>query len=248
MLINFEMKQQLKRLPLLGRLFSFFGAARYKFSCHRLSPARNLKKLVGGGKGLTIVQIGSNVGSTDDPIHSLLDQNPSYHALLVEPVPHIFKLLCKNYSLNPKVRFANVAIGAQNGVSDFYFVNPLAKDKNADLPLWADQIGSFDRSHIVKHLGDRSPDFILSENIQILSLPELFELYEITSCDVIHIDAEGSDWLILQQLDFSRFKPHVILFEHKHLSDHDKQAALDFCSRNYSITDLGADFLCQAKR
>ena len=63
----------------------------------------------------------------------------------------------------------------------------------------------------------------------------------------MHIDAEGSDWIILQQLDLAKYRPKAILVEHKHLDAEAKAKALAFL-RDYTVSDLGDDFLCIRKR
>ena len=47
----------------------------------------------------------------------------------------------------------------------------------------------------------------------------------IKQIDLLVIDTEGHDYEILRELDFTRFKPVVLMFEHQHLSDEDKAAA-----------------------
>src|SRR2546422_396902 len=77
-----------------------------------------------------------NDGKTGDPIHSLLADHPSWHALLVEPVPLLFERLKRNYTDASRFRFENVAITERAGTSRFYYVDERAKENFPDLPTY----------------------------------------------------------------------------------------------------------------
>jgi FkbM family methyltransferase len=236
------MKTFLKSLPVIGPLLMRV----YHWWKGEAHPARKLGRILRGRKDLYVVQIGSNDGITCDPIHSLLQSNPSWKALLVEPVPYLFERLCKNYSNIANIQFANVGITEQAGMATFYYVDPAARDHFPELPHLSDQLGSFDRGHIARHLGGALERFIVSTQISTFPLSTLLERNNVTKINLLHIDAEGHDWIVLRQLDLTRFRPDVILFEHRHLSEDDKTKAMAFLKRDYRITNLGVDFLCQS--
>jgi len=48
------------------------------------------------------------------------------------------------------------------------------------------------------------------------------ERYAVTKIDLIMMDTEGYDYEIIKQIDFSRIRPKVIIYEHKHLSRSDR--------------------------
>jgi FkbM family methyltransferase len=236
------MRTFLKSLPFIGP--SLTRVYNWKTG----DAGRQLQRILRDQKDLYIVQIGSNDGITGDPIHALLQSHPSWKALLVEPVPFLFERLCKNYSDIPNIRFANVAIAEEAGITTFYFVDPVAKDYVPGLPCWFEQLGSFDRGHITRHLGDALERFIVSTQISTFPLSAVLKRNNVNKIDLLHIDTEGHDWIVLRQLDLSSFCPHVILFEHKHLSEDDKKKALAFLKRDYRITNLGVDYLCRSTR
>jgi FkbM family methyltransferase len=242
------MKVFLKSLPVVGPVFKWIGKIRWEYHCWKVDPERNLSRILGGRKNLFIVQIGSNDGTTGDPICNLLRRHPSWKALLVEPVPFLFERLRINYRGNNNVQFDNVAIAAEAGTSTFYFVDAAAKQQIPDLPCWFDQLGSFDRSHIARLLGDALKPFIVSIELATLPLSAVLDRNNVTTMDVLHIDTEGYDWIILRQLDLNVFQPKVILFEHKHLQDSEKREAVNFLERQYRISDLGGDYLCERLR
>jgi FkbM family methyltransferase len=190
------------------------------------------------------LQIGSNDGLTGDPIRPLLLRNAKWKALLVEPVPFLFEKLRVNYAEIPNVSFMNVAVGEYNGVLPFYYILPEAKLKLPELPTWYDQLGSFNKGHISAHLGDSVLPYVATTGVATVTLNDLLAQAEVTSIDVLHLDTEGHDWVILRQLDLSKTKPSVILFEHKHLDPQDRNSAYDYLKKDYRIENLGNDFIC----
>ena len=76
------------------------------------------------------------------------------------------------------------------------FVKALSTELGDDLPFWFDQLGSFDRMHIVKHLdGAYSNAFIISEMIDTVPLHDILDKHGGQShIDLIHIDTEGHDY------------------------------------------------------
>jgi FkbM family methyltransferase len=188
-----------------------------------------------------IVQIGSNDGSTNDPIHSLLRARRQWRGLFVEPVPFIFARLTTNYPAESRFQFENAAITNERQAT-FFWVDEMAARSLPNLPTWHDQLGSFDRNHIVKHLGGILEPFIASAPVACMTLPTLLTKHRITHVDVLHIDTEGHDWTVLSQLDLSQHQPDVILYEHRHLGSSEKAASLRYLAETYDLYDLGRDF------
>ena len=215
------MKSFLKSLPFVSGIHASYSRWRY-------DRARQIRNALAKRDGICVVQIGSNDGKTDDPIYSLLMENQSWKALLVEPVPLLFDRLRSNYPDGKRFLFENVAVSESAGLLPFYHISPAAKEANAGLPFWYDQIGSFDRQHINRHFGAELDQFVTTINVPTLRLPELLERNGIEAIELFHIDTEGYDWIVLQQLDLKRYAPSVILFEHRHLSPADRSAACRF--------------------
>jgi FkbM family methyltransferase len=211
----------------------------------RRDPARHINKALHGSHQVFVVQIGSNDGSTADPIHSLLTSNLSWRALLVEPVPYLFERLKRNYPRNARFRFDNVAVGEVAGVSPFYYLDPAAGESVPGLPYFYEQVGSFNRNHITKHFGSGLDKFIVKSDIPTAPLSTVLKRNNVTKIDLFHIDAEGYDWIILRQLDLNYYAPKVILFEHKHLSLEARLEACAFLRPAYKVTDLGGDYFCR---
>lgn len=200
-----------------------------------------------GQQAAFVVQIGSNDGKTGDPIYPLLQKNLTWKALFVEPVPYVFEQLKNNYPDNARFRFENVAINNGERLT-FHWVDPKARESLPELPYWFDQLGSFDKQHILKHFDGKLAPFIISAKLEGITLSTLFERNQIEKIDILHIDTEGHDWNILSQLDLKAHAPKFILFEHNHLTTTAVQAARDFLNDQYFLYPIGIDMLAVNKQ
>jgi FkbM family methyltransferase len=205
-------------------------------------PVRRIRALLGGRQEVYVVQIGSNDGKTGDPIHSLLATHSSWRALFVEPVPFVFERLRQNYPDRSRFAFENVAISDRTGTRPFYYVDQAAAQAIPDLPEWYDQLGSFDRDHVRRHFGDTLDRFIVAVDVKTATLAEVLARHVVKGFDLLHVDTEGADWAILSQLDLPRYRPRVILVEHKHLPESAKVEMRAFL-REYRVRDLGDDYI-----
>ena len=161
-----------------------------------------------------IIQIGSNDGVSGDPLFDYITKK-RIPAVLVEPVPSLYKKLKNNYSSYGNVHCVNAAIAAEKGHMPFYVVD------NTDglFPNYFAQLGSFDKSVIERQKRDYPEvlDHIKSINVPCMTFEELVATSGLDTCPFIHIDAEGYDLDILENVDVNRFGYKVILFEHVHL-------------------------------
>lgn len=174
-------------------------------------------------KEVSFIQIGANDGVLADPLNALIKK---YHwsGVLVEPLPHLFEKLKKNYKGVPNLNFANVAITDQRGTLDFYTIDVNTEWYKNHAPIWADQLGSFYPDHIYNHFGPDAP--VLRFEIPCITLSDLIDQYSITDIDLLHMDTEGHDTTIILSIDFNKIKPTVIMFEQGH-SYRDPQKFID---------------------
>lgn len=233
----------LRRLPFATRLRA--SVARFLDGSRRTDPHFLISRCV-LSPNAQVVQIGSNDGKTNDPLRRLLLSRRHWQALLVEPVPSLFTRLVSNYPAEPRFVFENVAITLATNAT-FYWVDPSAQQHIPALPPWYDQLGSFDRSHITKHLNGVLEPFIVSAPLQCLTLSELLARHAVHRIDVLHIDTEGHDWQVLSQLNLVAHAPDIILYEHRHLSPDDKKRSIEFLAGTYDIYDLGRDYFAVTK-
>ena len=114
--------------------------------------------------------------------------------------------------------------------------------ESLDLPVWYDQLGSFNPNHIRKHFGDEINPYIVCEKIPCQTLNEVLLLNSVKDIDLLHIDTEGFDYRVLRQFDFTCFQPEIIIYEHKHLSNEERQASSDLLTANgYNCIADGGD-------
>ncbi|GAB4561168.1 MAG: hypothetical protein Tsb0020_08460 [Haliangiales bacterium] len=203
------------------------------------------------------VKVGANDGVTGDPCGRWFLDHPSWTGLLIEPVPYCVDTLRAVYRdrrdrddrrdrRDRRDRFIieQAAVGAAPGTATFYYVAEEAKRALPDLPSWYDQLGSFDRQHIVKHLDGRLAPFIRTIEVRVAPLDELVRRHRLTRIDLLHIDTEGHDLRVLESLDLVAFAPVVVLVEHKHLSPRDRRALKRRLRRaRYRVRRVGGDLL-----
>lgn len=194
------------------------------------------------------IQVGANDGVRGDPLRRLILENEHWNGLFVEPLVQYFQLLKQNYRNAPRFMFENVAIAAEQGRREIFYVSKDAEAAFGDeLPSWFYGLGSFDKNHILSHLaalGDKIEPYIVAEEIEAVPLQMLLDRNSVTSIDVLSIDTEGYDYQVLAQVDFDRYKPSVVLFEHKHLSNDDRDLANKLLAgHGYECTEYGGDTL-----
>lgn len=191
----------------------------------------------------TFVKVGANDGVTGDPCSDILLAGTTWRGVLIEPVPYCFERLKRNFGDSKRFALEQVAIGASRGKAVFYFVDEQAASALPDLPSYFDQLGSFDKSHILKHLDARIQPFIVESEVEVCTLSEVLDRNGVKDLHLLHIDAEGYDYEVLKTLDFANHAPTLLLVEHKHLSpEHRDQMQQLLKGHGYSIRDCGGDY------
>jgi FkbM family methyltransferase len=173
---------------------------------------------------IDILQIGSYIGKDD--IHKILEKETSCSAILVEPVPWFYKKLIKNYEniINPsRIIFENSVINVFDGICDFHCM----KDEGNDLDFfgininWIKEISSLNLNMIKEH-----EEIILKNQINFkyetlklnsITPRSLIKKYNISNVEYLKIDAEGSDFKILECWPFEIISPKYVKLEMAHL-------------------------------
>ena len=150
------------------------------------------------------LQVGAFDGRANDAIQPLVRQF-GLRGIVVEPQAQVLDALQANYADQPQVALVNAAIADTNGTRDFY--------TTAHGPI---QQASFSRTHLIKH--GVSPSDIVSARVRCVTIPSLLQEHGMDRCDLIQIDAEGSDYEIVRAVPFDTVKPLVIRFEHAHMT------------------------------
>jgi FkbM family methyltransferase len=245
------LKDYLRRFPVVFRVLK--RGYRLFFPPQPLKTRKRLQERIENclsrHAGVFFVQVGSNDGRQGDPLHDLIVAHKDWRGIFIEPVPFVFERLKRNYGRAPRFVFENVAVGSQRGVAKFYYVSEKARGELGDaLPYWYDQLGSFDRGHIVRHSGKLVP-YIVEEELQCVPLRDILDRNAVEAVDLLHVDAEGFDYGVIAQVPFERWKPSLILFEHQHLSVEERRACRSLLKRQgYRLREFGGDTLARLIR
>jgi FkbM family methyltransferase len=121
---------------------------------------------------------------------------------LVEPNPGAFAFLELLGGDDPRFRLVLGAVTDNDGKTTLYVAGP------SNDSLWAAQMSSLRATHVAEADGCVVPATTYASLVVGLEP------------DVLHIDAEGHDAVILDQVPLPG--PTVIMFEHKHLADEDR--------------------------
>jgi len=206
-----------------------------------------VEKAFRGQRDIFILKIGANDGVKNDPIADYLLSDPRYHGVLVEPVPYYARLLADNFGLTARFSIEQVAVSQSSGQMKMYYIAENASEllrKYVDVPGLRG-IASLDRNHVLKHVAPENHSIVESDTVECLTVKELLKRNDISHIDLLHVDAEGQDWIILQQFDFDVVRPKIVLFERKHLNRGDQEAARKMMQNaGYQVKAMEWDFLC----
>jgi FkbM family methyltransferase len=203
---------------------------------------RFLEAFSGSRDRVFFVQVGSNDACEGDPLRSFILEW-GWSGIMVEPVPYVFDRLAANYAAREGLILENVAIADADEAREFFYL----EETDDDIPEWYDQLGSFSRETLLKHrkwIPDIEDRFVCRK-VPCRTLTSLLDEHEVDHVDLIQVDTEGFDFEVIKLIDFERFKPEVILYEHKHLDASDKAAcAARLESEGYVWSEMGPDTLC----
>jgi FkbM family methyltransferase len=160
-----------------------------------------------------------------------------WQGMLVEPVPDYFSLLQTNFPSNEGLNFINAAISDTRGHLPFYRIDPKCI-QTYQLPGWVKKISSLSREHVASHdsFCRGVSKHILETAVDVITLDDLLQRHPLPRIDVLQIDAEGQDYAVLRQFDFTKYQPFIIHFEHARLPQQEQWAAMQlFLKHNYFI-------------
>lgn len=192
-----------------------------------------------------VVQIGANDGVADDPLADVFSKT-RWSGLLVEPVPYLYEALVARYRGRPGVRVERAAVSSTNGEAPLYRLRRVPGQ-----PEWFSGLATLDREVLLKHRPSipEIDSLLLEESVPTVRLDTLLERHGISRIDLLVLDTEGHDFEILRALDFTRFRPVLLMFEHQHLSANDKAAAFALLeTHGYSFKEIpGRDTIAWRK-
>lgn len=169
-----------------------------------------------------VLQIGANDGVAGDPLAELFLKT-DWTGLLVEPVPDLYEALVARSRERPGVQVARVAVSDRDGEAPLYRLRAVP----GKTPEWFQQLATLDRDVLLKHRPSipEIDSLLIEERVPTARLNTLLSRYRLERIDLLVVDTEGHDYQILRQIDFSRYRPAVLIFEHQHLTPGDKASA-----------------------
>lgn len=180
----------------------------------------------------SVVQIGAFDGITNDRLRPLL-LSSRWKALLVEPTAEAHNLLRKNYEGRSNISFAQCAITESDGPIGIFRVN-----KSPNVPGYVYQLSTV-RAGALDRFSHLAANGISEEPVSGMSLRSLYEEHGVQNPDFLFIDAEGSDYGIIKQIDGTVIPwPKFLVFEHDHMSDDQFHETLETLGTNgydYSV-------------
>jgi FkbM family methyltransferase len=178
------------------------------------------------GENFFFVQIGANDGIRFDGLYDFVTRH-RVRGLVVEPLTYYFERLRENYRRYPGVVAVRTAIHASEKTATIHVPDP---SKSESLPDWADGIGSLNPEH---HIRLQIPSHcIVRETVPCMPFENLMRANRVTSISLLQIDTEGYDTEIIKMIDFSKWKPKIIKFEHVSASAADLTAVMDILRAN----------------
>ena len=169
-----------------------------------------------------VVQIGANDGVAGDPLVEGF-RTTRWSGLLVEPVPQLYDLLVARFRDRPRVRIERAAVSSYDGEAPLYRLRTVPGDS----PEWLNQLATLDRDVLLKHRSSipEIDALLIEERVPTVRLDTLLARHAVSRIDLLVIDTEGHDLEVLRTFDLGRFRPTLVMFEHQHLSEGDKEVA-----------------------
>jgi FkbM family methyltransferase len=187
----------------------------------------------------TFLQVGANDGYYADPLNLAIFCH-GIRGTFVEPQRYYFDQLQNTYAGFSGLTFLQCAI-AENGGKMRMFSLDCSSGK---LPYWARGVGTLSREQLLRLEGQipNVEKYIVSSDVSCVTVRELFEETSIKDPDIVVVDAEGYDYHILAQFDFSRLGTKLVIFEADSMPAHqqDSLSAL-FDQAGFAVVPSGQD-------
>jgi FkbM family methyltransferase len=188
------------------------------------------------GVQASFVVIGAMDGISFDEFHSHV-RDYHWSGLLVEPIPEQFRRLVSNYTAigcSPDNRYENSAIAGHDGTIQMLTIRQEAVDSGKVHECFGGMSAIYPPRNGLGSEADAENVRRYGELIEVpcITLPTLLKRHGVEAFDMLCIDAEGWDFKILRQLDFSRWRPKLIRIEYINLSDEEKSAVTELFNQH----------------
>jgi len=189
-----------------------------------------------------LIEVGANDGIIATKTRDLILKE-GYCGILIEPVKYYFNQLQKNYEGVKGLTLLNIGISTEDSTKTIYRINPKYLSENH----YGHGVSSLNPNHAgIKRLKSQFGDSaVITEQIQIKTLANIIEKYNVSEIDLLVIDTEGNDFNVIQSLDFNVIKPKKIVYENKHLGALNKKCEAFLKGFGYSINRAKNDTYCE---
>jgi len=199
---------------------------------------------------IVFLKIGANDGLMHDPLAELLLKDQRFEGILVEPIPFYAELLRKNFPDGQRFKVVEAAITRSDKSCEVFYLDEEAASaagKNVRTDLRG--VASLSRQHVENHVPQDLHDIIRPQVVEGVSVQTLLARQRLDCLNLLQIDTEGADYEILQQFDFRKMRPEIVLFEQLNLNRTDKDASKQFMENHgYHVRKLETDYLCTLRR
>lgn len=149
-----------------------------------------------------VVVIGAN-DMLRDPMRPFLS-NKQWSGMLVEPNPDANLALRRLFQDNSRIVVEEAAVSDNNGIVNLYCPRHPADSRLTEM-------SSVREEWFARHMGS---DGMKTVTVPSATLNDLLRKHRFSQVDILQTDTEGSDYAILSQMDFTKWRPFVIVYEH----------------------------------
>ena len=155
-------------------------------------------------------------GVSHDELYPYAFKNKHWKGLLIEPVSDYFNQLKNNYENRENLIFENVAISTSGEDKKIYTVERSAI-QSGNVPFWCNGISTFNpNGPTISAEGIK--DKVQTEVVKCCTFKDIVNKHHLQKIDILQIDAEGSDYDILNQIWDCGFRPKLIYIEIVHMT------------------------------
>lgn len=191
----------------------------------RMAGPRLLRAFAEAYPDAYFVEIGANDGALADPLRPHVVAG-RWRGIMVEPAPGAFERLRRNHADNDRVVLENVAIADHDGTVALYHLPDTVPAEVAEAAPWYAGVGSLSREHVVESANvPGAADLVERTEVPCITFESLCRRNSVERIDLLLIDTEGYDWEILKGIDFEAWRPRMVVYEHAHLGQDDREAA-----------------------
>jgi FkbM family methyltransferase len=187
----------------------------------------------------SFLQIGANDGYMSDPLNLAIFRY-GLRGTFVEPQANYFRELQNTYRDFKGMRYVQKAIASEPGQMTMFSLDC----SSGKLPGWAQGVGTLSAEQIRK-FGDQIADiesYIQAHEVPCCTVADLLNGIDERDPAIIVVDAEGFDYAILSQFDFSALSTKLVIYESESMeaSDIAKISAM-FEDNGFSLVEAGQD-------